>query len=102
MSSLPTGTVTFLFTDIEGSTRLIQYLGDRYAQVLTEYRRFLRHAFQERGGVTVDTQGDAYKVTRLPQSAFLLFNGRRASIIAEVCIMIIEMRTYKTKPGKRS
>jgi predicted ATPase len=57
--SLPTGTVTFLFTDIEGSTRLLQRLGDGYAQVLREHRGLLRRAFLEHGGVEVDTEGDA-------------------------------------------
>ncbi len=60
MPSLPTGTVTFLFTDIEGSTRLLQQLGDRYAAALTQYRHLLRSAAQERGGLEVDTQGDAF------------------------------------------
>ena len=46
MASLPTGTVTFLFTDVEGSTALLQRLGDRrYAEVLAEHRRLLRDAF---------------------------------------------------------
>ena len=62
MASLPTGTVTFLFTDIEGSTRLLQELGDRYADVLGEHRRLLRGALQERGGQEVDSQGDAFFV----------------------------------------
>ncbi|MGQ0550991.1 MAG: ATP-binding protein [Armatimonadota bacterium] len=63
MRSLPTGTVTFLFTDIEGSTVLLQHLGDRrYADVLTAQRRLLRAAFQEGGGHEVDTQGDAFLV----------------------------------------
>jgi predicted ATPase/class 3 adenylate cyclase len=60
MSSLPTGTVTFLFTDIEGSTRLLRELGDRYADALADYRRLLRDAFQAKGGHEVDTQGDAF------------------------------------------
>jgi predicted ATPase/class 3 adenylate cyclase len=59
LRELPTGTVTFLFTDIEGSTRLLQELGDRYAAALTEHRRALRDAFGRHGGVEVDTQGDA-------------------------------------------
>ena len=46
MPTLPSGTVTFLFSDIEHSTRLLQHLGDRYADVLTEYRRLLRETFQ--------------------------------------------------------
>ncbi len=49
-----------LFTDIEGSTQLLQCLGDRYALVLTEYRRLLRIAFQQWSGHEVDTQGDAF------------------------------------------
>src|SRR5215218_7333541 len=57
---LPSGTVTFLFTDIEGSTRLLHELGDAYADVLAEHRRVLREAFARHGGVEVDTQGDAF------------------------------------------
>jgi adenylate cyclase len=61
--SLPTGTVTFLFTDIEGSTELLQRLGDRlYAEVLEEHRRLLRDAFAEGNGQEIDTQGDAFLV----------------------------------------
>ena len=59
---LPTGTVTFLFTDIEGSTRLLRELGDEYAEVLAEHHRLLRDAWQRYGGVEVDTQGDAFFV----------------------------------------
>ncbi|HEX9134976.1 MAG TPA: tetratricopeptide repeat protein, partial [Ktedonobacteraceae bacterium] len=55
----PTGTVTLLFTDIEGSTRLLQQLGDRYADLLEEYRQLLRAVFQQWNGHEVDTQGDA-------------------------------------------
>jgi predicted ATPase/class 3 adenylate cyclase len=63
MPSLPTGTVTFLFTDIEGSTELLQRLGDRrYAEVLEEHHRLLRTAFEEGKGSEVDTQGDAFLV----------------------------------------
>jgi predicted ATPase len=58
---LPTGTVTLLFTDIEGSTRLLDELGaERYADVLEEHRRVLREAFERNGGVEVDTQGDGF------------------------------------------
>ncbi len=59
MHHLPTGTVTLLFTDIEGSTRLLQQLGDRYADLLEEYRQLLRAVFQQWNGHEVDTQGDA-------------------------------------------
>ena len=58
---LPTGTVTFLFTDIEGSTRLLHDLGGQgYAEALAEHRLLLRDAFTRHGGVEVDTQGDAF------------------------------------------
>ena len=63
MPSLPTGTVTFLFTDIEGSTTLLQRLGDRrYAEVLAEHQRLLRDAFANGHGQEIDTQGDAFLV----------------------------------------
>lgn len=58
MALLPAGTVTFLFADIEGSTRLLERLGKRYADLLADYHRLLRTAFHERGGKEVDTQGD--------------------------------------------
>jgi predicted ATPase/class 3 adenylate cyclase len=59
---LPSGTVTFLFTDLEGSTKLLNELGDAYADLLEEHRRVLRDAFARHGGVEVDTQGDAFFV----------------------------------------
>jgi predicted ATPase len=60
---LPSGTVTFLFTDIEGSTKLLSELGEAtYADALAEHRRILREAFARHGGVEVDTQGDAFFV----------------------------------------
>jgi predicted ATPase/class 3 adenylate cyclase len=58
---LPAGTVTFLFTDIEGSTKLLHELGpEGYTEALAEHRRVLREAFARHGGVEVDTQGDAF------------------------------------------
>src|SRR5688500_2468141 len=58
---LPTGTVTLVFTDIEGSTKLLHEVGaDRYAEALAEHRHTLREAFGRHGGVEVDTQGDAF------------------------------------------
>lgn len=62
MRELPSGTVTFLFTDMESSTRLLQELGDRYADVLAEHRRLAREVFSRHEGVEVDTQGDAFFV----------------------------------------
>jgi hypothetical protein len=58
---LPSGTVTFLFTDVEGSTRLLHELGaEDYARALAEHRRMIRQACVAQGGVEVDTQGDAF------------------------------------------
>jgi class 3 adenylate cyclase len=61
MAQLPTGTVTLLFTDIEGSTRLLQELGrDRYIRALSDQRRIVRDAFTRNGGVEVEMQGDSF------------------------------------------
>src|SRR5438132_10762629 len=62
MHHLPMGTVTLLFTDMEGSTRLLQQVGERYTDLLEEYRQLLRSAFQRWNGHEVDTQGDAFFV----------------------------------------
>ena len=90
MSEFPAGTVTFLFTDIECSTRLLQRLGpEAYADALAEHRRILRAAFTAEGGVEVDTQGDAFFVAsptapgaparyRSPRYPDNDFNGYRA------------------------
>jgi class 3 adenylate cyclase len=60
VSVLPTGTVTFLFSDIEGSTRLTRELGDDWGDVLAEHRRLMRQTFGAENGREVDTQGDAF------------------------------------------
>ncbi|MDQ3672473.1 MAG: adenylate/guanylate cyclase domain-containing protein, partial [Actinomycetota bacterium] len=71
-SELPTGTVTFLFTDVEGSTRLLEELGaDRYADELGRHRVVVRDALRAHGGVEVDTQGDAF---------FCAFSSARAAV----------------------
>ena len=62
MAELPSGTVTFLFTDIEGSTRLLQELGDDFAGVLARHREVARVIFEQQDGHEVDTQGDAFLV----------------------------------------
>jgi class 3 adenylate cyclase len=60
---LPSGTVTFLFTDVEGSTKLLHALGaETYAEKLAEHRRVVREACTAQAGVEVDTQGDAFFV----------------------------------------
>lgn len=71
---LPQGTVTFLFTDIEGSTRLLHSLGaEVYAENLAEHRRVIREACAAEGGVEVDTQGDAF---------FFAFARARDAVVA--------------------
>ncbi|HEX2069685.1 MAG TPA: adenylate/guanylate cyclase domain-containing protein, partial [Actinomycetota bacterium] len=62
MGELPTGTVTFLFSDIEGSTRLLNQLGDVYQRVLEDHARVLRATFSEAGGYAVSTEGDSFFV----------------------------------------
>lgn len=59
MPDLPTGTVTFLFTDIEGSTRLLTDAGSQYATILEEHRRLIRDAVEGSGGMIFGTEGDA-------------------------------------------
>jgi YVTN family beta-propeller protein len=75
VTELPRGTVTFLFTDIEGSTRLLRQLGAAYGAVLGEQRRILRDAAERHGGREVDTQGD---------SSFFAFGRANAAVAAAV------------------
>src|SRR5919206_3509097 len=59
-AELPTGTVTFLFTDVEGSTRLLRELRDDYATALADHQRIIRAALEAHGGWEIDTQGDSF------------------------------------------
>ena len=78
--SLPSGTVTFVFTDIEGSTRLLQELGDGYGDVVSAHRRIIRERFGEHGGTEMDTQGDAFffSFTRARAAAEAAVSAQRA------------------------
>src|ERR1700716_457049 len=60
MSKLPTGTVTFFFSDIEGATRLIHRLGDRYPDVLLAHHAIQREALAANGGQELRTEGDSF------------------------------------------
>jgi predicted ATPase/class 3 adenylate cyclase len=75
----PTGVVTLLFTDVEGSTRLLRDLGDDYAAALHEHRRRLRAVFADHEGVEVDTQGDAFffAFARASNAVAAAANGQR-------------------------
>src|SRR5437764_1939815 len=82
-AGLPTGTVTFLLTDIEGSTRLIDELGEEdYVAALSEHRRLLREAFGAHGGVEVDTQGDAFLYAFSEAGAALLAGANGQQVLA--------------------
>src|SRR6266581_7696817 len=80
VGDLPTGTVTLLFTDIKGSTHLLQQLWERYADILATCRQLLRTAFQQWNGVEVDTQGDAFFVVfaRASDAVSAVVNMQRA------------------------
>jgi class 3 adenylate cyclase len=80
VSELPGGTVTFLFSDIEGSTRLLEQLGDRYQDVHRDHRRILREQLSEAGGREIDTQGDAFffSFTRARDAVAGAVAGQRA------------------------
>jgi class 3 adenylate cyclase len=75
MATLPSGTVTFVFSDIEASTALVKRLGDRYGEVLSDHRRLMREALGAHGGVEIDTQGDAF---------FFAFARARDAVAASV------------------
>lgn len=75
MSELPSGVVTFLFTDIEGSTRLVKHFRDRYEEVLADHQRLLRAAFAAHSGHEVDTQGDSF---------FVAFSSARDALMAAI------------------
>ena len=75
MGELPTGTVTFLFTDIEGSTRMLQALGGRWPSILEDHNRLLRGAIRDAGGIDLRTEGDSF---------FAVFQSAPAAVAAAV------------------
>jgi predicted ATPase/class 3 adenylate cyclase/DNA-binding CsgD family transcriptional regulator len=77
VSGLPAGPVTFLFSDIEGSTRLVKALRERYPQVLAEHRRLVRAAIAAHDGAEVDTPGDAF---------FAAFGGATQAVLCALDI----------------
>jgi predicted ATPase/class 3 adenylate cyclase len=82
-SELPTGTVTFVFTDVEGSTRLLRALGaDGYANALAQHRRALREAFVRHDGVEVDTQGDSFFIAFATAPAALAAAAEAQQLLA--------------------
>ena len=71
--ALPSGTVTFLFTDVEGSTDLVRRLRGRYHEVLADHQRLIRSAIAEGGGTEIDSQGDSF---------FFVFRRARDAVVA--------------------
>jgi class 3 adenylate cyclase/tetratricopeptide (TPR) repeat protein len=80
---LPSGTVTFLFTDIEGSTQLLHRLGETYAEVLGEHQRILRLTWAGHGGTEVDTQGDSFFVAFPTAPAAVAAAAAATRVLAE-------------------
>jgi class 3 adenylate cyclase len=77
VQDLPVGTVTFVFTDIEGSTRLLKELAGRYKEVLARHRELVREALERHGGREIDTQGEGF---------FLVFHRAKDAVAAAVTI----------------
>ena len=102
---LPIGTVTFLFTDIEGSTQLLKQLRDRYGETLADHQRILREAFIEHGGHEIDTQGDSFFVAfrqrqgcgRLPRSPASV--GFRGPCLADGVELRVRMGIHTGEPA---
>jgi class 3 adenylate cyclase len=104
MQHLPTGTVTLLFTDIEGSTQLLEQLGPRYQNVLAECRSLLRTAFHACGGHEVDTQGDAFFVAfaRTSDAVSAAVAAQRAlasHTFAEGVVVAVRMGLHTGEPS---
>ncbi len=90
MAELPTGTITFLFTDIEGSTLLLQELGDRYAAVRDDHAAIMRRAIDQGGGVEVSTGGDSF---------FVAFHSPVGAVRAAVAAQL-SLATHDWAPGR--
>jgi class 3 adenylate cyclase len=89
VAELPTGTLSFVFSDVEGSTRLLRQLREGYPAVLAEHQRLLRDAFGEHGGHEVDTQGDSF---------FVAFPRPRDAVLAAVAAQR-SIEDYRWPPG---
>ena len=90
MTQLPAGTVTLVFTDIEGSTALLSRLGNAYAEAIDAMRLVLRTAWQEFGGVEMGTEGDSF---------FVVFSAAPAALAAVVKEITEDVRKYAAEQG---
>jgi class 3 adenylate cyclase len=91
MTTLPSGTVTFVFSDIEGSTGLLKRLGEQYGELIAQHRRIVRETFGEQGGVEIDMQGDSF---------FFAFARARDAVAAAVAAQ--RAHAEQSWPGKES
>jgi class 3 adenylate cyclase len=98
MRELPAGTVSLLFTDIEGSTRLLEQIGDAYAERLHEHHRLLRDSFDRHGGVEVDTAGDAFFVVFRSASDALAAASEAQEFLAEAGPIRVRMGIHTGEP----
>jgi predicted ATPase/class 3 adenylate cyclase len=94
---LPSGTVTFLFTDVEGSTRLLREHGSAYGDLLAGHRRVIREAFARHGGVEVDTQGDAFFVA-FARAADAVASAAEAQLALEGGPIRVRMGVHTGEP----
>ena len=104
MTALPSGTVTFVFSDIEGSTALLKQLGDGYDRVLSDHRRLMRDTFTERGGVEIDTQGDAFffafpRARDAVEAAVEVQRAHAAHDWPEGCAVLVRMGLHTGEPA---
>src|SRR3954471_4851814 len=97
MRALPTGTVTMLFTDVEASTKLLERLGDGYADALAEHRTALREVFQRHGGFEVGTEGDSFFVV-FPSAAEALGAAREGQSALAAGEMRVRMGLHTGEP----
>jgi predicted ATPase len=101
MSKLPTGRVTLVFTDIEGSTRLLHTLGSEYVEALTEHRGVVRETFHAHGGVEVDTQGDAFFFA-FPAATQAVDAARKAQARLDAGPLRVRMGMHTGEPSRTS
>ena len=104
MPALPSGTVTFVFSDIQGSTALLKQLGERYEGVLSDHRRLMRASFAERDGVEIDTQGDAFffAFSRARDAVEAAVEAQRAHAVhewPEDCAVLVRMGLHTGEPA---
>jgi len=99
MVDLPSGPVTLLFTDIEGSTRHVQELGDRYEQVLAEHREILRTALRTHGGIEIDCRADELFACFLkPEAALAAAVAAQRSLLAKRSPVRVRMGVHTGSP----